>query len=236
MGDLLGACAAKAAAPAQKTTKKYMKKPSFRKSAHLLAVGMALTFASAAHALTFNYASEPNAAIVFNGAGGFTFTGASNNFQVTSGTANGLLGEITGAYTIGAITTVGSTSTAPVSGSGTFVIHDGANNLTGTLTWVNISQTGTAGGLNTVGSVNLTGITYGGSNADLVALKNNATAYNVLTFQFVPAVSLTTLATTSASTSFSGTITTNVPEGGTTLLLLGIALAALALVPRKHLA
>jgi hypothetical protein len=98
---------------------------------------------------------------------------------------------------------------------------------------MDISQTGTAGGLNTVGAVNLTGVTYGGSNADLVALKNNTTAYNVLTFQFVPAMSLATLATSQASTSFSGTITTNVPDGGTTIAMLGMALAGVAFFRRK---
>jgi hypothetical protein len=199
----------------------------------LLTTAALLASATLAHAVTFNYASEPRAVISFNGAGQFTFAPGTNNFEVTSGTASTLLGEITGTYTIGAITTLGSTSSAPVSGSGTFVIHDGAFDLVGNLIWMDISQTGTAGGLNTTGAVNLTGVTYGGSNPDLVALKDNTTAYNVLTFQFVPAISLTTLATSTASTSFSGTITTNVPDNGATIAMLGMVIAGLAFVRRK---
>jgi hypothetical protein len=210
-----------------------------RKSASLLALGAALALTGTAHAVSFTYSSENNSFIVFDGASNFEFTPAVNNFKVTSGSAAGALGEITGTYTIGAISVFGPVKTAPVSGVGAFTIHDGSGfDLTGTLSWVNITQNGTGGNLNTVGNVNLTGVTYGGSNADLVALKNNTTAYNTLSFSFVPAVDLENLKNGpgSNSTSFSGTVTSNVPEGGLSLVMLGLALSSLAVVRRKFLA
>lgn len=209
--------------------------PSLKKITSLFALGLAVAAANQAHAVSFTYTSEPLSSIAFNGSSQFTFSGPTNNFRVTSGTATGLLGEITGLYTIGAITTSGTTSSAPVSGTGTFVIHDGSFDLSGSLSWIDISQTGTGDTLNTVGSINLTGVTYSGVNADLLTLKNDTAAYNVLTFQFVPAVSLASLTTSSNSTSFSGSIT-SVPDGGTSLILLGLALSSLAIVRRKILA
>ena len=154
--------------------------------------------------------------------------------MVTSGTASGLMGEMTGTFTIGTITTIGGVSSASVSGSGTFVIHDGVNTLSATLTWVDITQNGTGDNLNITGTVNLTGITYGGSNADLVALRNAGNGANVLTFQFVPAVTLATLRNGPGpnSTSFSGTVAT-LPDGGTTVALLGLALTGLEGLRRR---
>ncbi len=114
-----------------------------------------------------------------------------------------------------------------------FVIHDGANNLTATLQWLNISQTGAGGTLNVFGQVNLTNIMYTGSNPDLVALRDAGSGANVLTFQFVPPVSLEELRNGpgSRSTSFSGSINTatqGVPDGGLTVALLGLSLAGIA--------
>lgn len=194
----------------------------------ILAAGMVLAGASNVQAVTFDYSSTGGSSITFDGLTHFTFAPIANNFMVTSGTATGLMGEMTGVYTIGTITTIGGVSTASVSGSGTFVIHDGVNTLTATLTWVDITQNGTGDNLNISGTVNLTGITYGGSNADLVALRNAGNGANVLTFQFVPAVTLAELRNGPGphSTSFSGTVAT-LPDGGTTVALLGLALTGL---------
>jgi hypothetical protein len=91
-----------------------------------------------------------------------------------------------------------------------------------------------------VGSVNLTGITYGGSNTDLLGLKNAGSGSNVLTFQFDPAKTLADLKAAGASTSFSGTInslvpgnSTGVPDAGSSMALLGAALTALAIFSRR---
>lgn len=68
-------------------------------------------------------------------------------------------------------------------------------------------QVGASGSLDTFGTANLTGITYDGSNADLLALANAATGINVLSFQFVPAGSLASLAPSYNQTSLAGSIT-----------------------------
>jgi hypothetical protein len=119
-------------------------------------------------------------------------------FTVTSGTAQGLLGEMTGTYSIDTITTtiipgIAILRQASVTGTGTFVIHDGAYTLSGMLSWVNLMQLGTGSALNTTGLVNLTGVTYNGHNTDLVNLRNAASGSNTLDFTFNPAVSLTQL-------------------------------------------
>jgi len=203
-------------------------------TASLALAGLGLIAANNANAVSFAYSSAVGALINFDGASHFSFSPVVANFNVTSGTASGLTGEVTGTYTIGTITTSGSTSTAPVSGTGTFVIHDGVNIFSATLVWVDVSQTGTGGTLNVTGAANLTAITYTGANADLLALKNAGAAANTLTFQFVPAISLADLksGTGAHSTSFSGTVASVVPDGGTTVAMLGFALLGVAGVRR----
>jgi hypothetical protein len=145
------------------------------------------------------------------------------------------LGQITGTFSIGTITTIGGVSTAPVTGTGTFVIHDGlGHNLTASLTWVDITQFGTAGFLDVNGQVNLTSITYTGINPDLVSLRNAGFAVDALSFTFTPAVALTLLRNGpgSHSTSFSGSVSFAVPDGGTAVALFGIALAGVGGVRR----
>ena len=202
----------------------------------ILAAGMVLACASNVQAVTFGYSSADQAVIDFPGNHTFHFNSgvAGHDFMVTTGTAAGLFGNITGTFTIGTITVNGTTESAPVTGSGTFVIHDGANDLTATLQWVDITQMGTGGTLNIQGVVNLTNITYAGTNADLVALRNAGNAANVLTFQFVPAVDLITLSNGGVdhSTSYSGTVGT-LPDGGTTVALLGLALTGLEGLRRR---
>jgi hypothetical protein len=158
-------------------------------------------------ASAFDYSSTVNSLVQFNGDSTFNFTPASNNVRITSGLGVGLIGEITGVYTIGTVTTaVDGSQTAPVTGTGTFVIHDGANDLTANLVWLDIGSFGVIGGANLTGTINLTGITYSGSNPDLIAVKNAGSAINVLSYQFAGQESLDALKTTTVSTSFSGTV------------------------------
>ena len=183
---------------------------------------------------TLNYSSTNNSSILFPGDTTFSFSPGVDNFHITSGTAAGLLGEMTGTFNIGTITTIGNVQAALVTGDGTFVVHDGGFNLSATLTWVNIAQFGSGDSLNLAGVVNLTGITYAGSNPDLDALAAAGSATNVLSFQFVPAVSLATLRDGPGpnSTSFSGTVF--VPEPGTTsLIVLGLGALTSAIGWRK---
>lgn len=199
----------------------------------LVVAGFAFLSANTIKAVSFDYSNTVNSFISF--AGDSTFTLGLDSFRVTTGTASGFEGDITGTFTIGTITTIGPLSMAPVTGTGTLVIDDPSGfNLTATLTWFDMQQIGTGGSLNIGGAVNLTGITYGGSNADLLALAAAGSGIDVLSFQFNPTVSLSGLRSSANSTSFSGTIATaTVPDGGSTIGLLGFALFGIGVIGRK---
>src|SRR3982751_5422029 len=116
-----------------------MKKQSFlsksmKTAGVLLFAVTALACANTAHAVSFDYSSTVGSQILFPGDTTFSFTPAVNNFQVTTGSAATSLGQITGTYNIGAITTNGTSQTAQVTGSGMFIIHGpGGFDLTATL-------------------------------------------------------------------------------------------------------
>lgn len=186
-------------------------------------------------AVSFDFSSVPTSLIAFDGAGNFSFTPAAPtvNFQVDTGTAAGLSGSIGGSFAIGTVTTVGPTSTAPVTGTGTFTIYDGITPLSASITWDEMSQTGTGSTLNVNGIVNLTSITYTGSNPDLVTLFNDASGYAVLTFQFIPAKTLSYLKTHRISTTFSGSVAST-PDGGATAGLLGLSMVGMAAAVRRR--
>ena len=95
---------------------------------------MTLVSANTAQAVTIGYSGIPGSTISFSG-GKLTFLPAfpTANLQIDSGSAAGKLGDITGTFAIGTITTTstifGDLSTAPVTGSGTFFIDDGATDF-----------------------------------------------------------------------------------------------------------
>lgn len=197
-------------------------------------------------AINLDFGSSPGATLSFAGDGTFSFvdssagiyTGSdfivnlSSSGRTGSNSAVGLLGNLGGTFTIGAI----SSGVAPVSGSGALTITEGANLFAGTVQWVQIHQTATSGNLNLSGVVNLTGITYGGSNQDLMELAVPGSASSVLSFSFAsPGYSLAQLASTPITTSYNGDLHTgrSVPDGGTTLLILGAALGACGLMLRR---
>jgi hypothetical protein len=226
---------------AVKLIQRAMKTAWFSKSikitAALALAAAAIGFVDSANAnpYSFSYASRPGSAIVFPGNHTFHFAPGTNDFVVTSGTASGDFGQIIGTFTIGTITPIPGGATAPVTGTGTFVIHDGTgHDLTASLTWVDITQIGTSGTLNIGGAINLTSITYTGTNHDLVNLRIAGSASDTLDFTFNPAVTLAHLRNGpgSHSTSFSGTVSYQVPDGGTAVALLGIALAGVGGVRR----
>jgi len=211
-----------------------------------LAAGMVFAGVNSAQAVSFNYLSSfpgpgnvpPGGAINFPGNTTFNFSPTSNNFQVLPGsTAFNFFGEITGTYTIGTISMMGPIESAPVTGMGMFVIHDpGDGDLTANLSFVPGGQaiviTPQFGGATTAGSLNtiLTNIMYAGSNPDLLALANAGHAFNLISFQLSPALSLDTLRNGpgSHSTTFSGNVVSvATPDGGTTVALLGLALTGL---------
>ncbi len=154
----------------------------------------------------------------------FTFTG----------TDAGLNGWITGAPwavdLAGLTAATGGSLTneqAPVIGGGQLNISDGTNTLTGNLAWspMHLLSNG-QGGVGDSLSLNLTGLTYAGANADLLALAAGGSGNLNLTFQFSgfsPTLgSLFAGNTGTTSTSFSGAISTiaAVPEPATAALFL----------------
>ena len=183
----------------------------------LLCASSIVTHVVPAAAATIDYSSTSGSFVNLNpvdncGGSGtvgcFDFT-AGNTITITSGTAAGFNGGITGLFGVGPITNTGPLETASVSGTGALNIFDGSDTLTATLSWVDIATFGTAGNLNTTGTANLSNITYTGTNADLLALFNGGSGINVLSFQFTSPTTLTNLftnSTSTTSTSFSGSI------------------------------
>jgi hypothetical protein len=207
----------------------------------VFALFIAFLAANSASALVLNFSNLTGTKVVFSG-GTFSFTSDTNGYQfsITSvsdgvGDSTGLMGYVTpgGPFTIGTITTSGPLQSAPVIGTGVLHITDSSNiDLTGSIQWVDITTYGIGGIIDLNGQVNLTGITYTGANSDLSALAAAGAASDVITFQFVPAKTLTQLTTTGGQTSYSGSINA-IPEPGT-ILLVSIGLAGLLFTRRTE--
>ncbi len=133
-----------------------------------------------AGALALMGASRAQASLIqldFTGLNDLVFDGNTDSFSFGSPSIDvgGLDGTITGAFTIGAITTSGPSQSASVSGSGTLSIDDGLGNFfTATVAWSSITTLSTPfggfGAINPSALLNLTGLSYGGSNPDLLAI------------------------------------------------------------------
>ena len=176
-----------------------------------IAVGLAVSVTTSQAALSLSFSNQGlSTGIQINGASSsFQLNPAPGSlaapqFEVTSQTGGissvGLLGWINGSpWSIGAITTSGTTQTAPVTGLGTLFLNDGlGNNLMGNLNWITIETIQSIGGINAALYVNVTGLAYGGVNPDLLALANGENGSLNLTFQFNPGQSLSQLTTGSA--------------------------------------
>ena len=203
----------------------------------------AVTCQNAQANASLDFSSIIGANVVFNGTGGFYFKNATSgvgngySFQVIDannlpGDSVGDYGNMTGTYNIGAITTSGATQSAAVTGSGIVTINDGSFVLTGTLVWDDITTVGTGTTLNITGKLNVTSVTYAGSQVDLQTLAAAGSLSDTVDFTFNPAKPLTTLKNTPEHTTFSGSITA-IPDGAMTVQLLGGALLAIAAVRRK---
>jgi hypothetical protein len=213
-----------------------------------VALGMVLGATAHADTLTLNFSSIPGgtgSSIHFNGANGAGTTGSfdfvnavggpgsgfdfqidnSNGllFNALGGDATGLFGNITGNFNIGAISVAGPIQSAAVTGSGTFSISDGVNSLTGTLVFHNITTIGTAGILNLNGDLNVTAISYAGTNVDLSLLAAAQDGNLAINFTLLPPKTLTQLTAddfNGSINSYDGAVTA-VPEP-TSMALLGI--------------
>ncbi len=171
------------------------------------------------------FANTANSTISFPGNSQFIFTPATS-FQVTSSPfgpwATNLSGGISGVYTIGAITTSGSVSFAPVTGSGGFFITDAAGvKLTGTLVWNSIYTLGQNVGLTYSPPVDLTNLSYAGTNVILQAVAAQGSAVLMLGFVFGNDVPLSALAAGGYATAFTGSISPPPPPAFTAVSLSG---------------
>jgi hypothetical protein len=207
---------------------------------------------SDAGAYAIDISSAPGADLQFNGNSTFQFddsgAGIYSGFDFTvsldngsnSGAAVGLLGNISGLFTLG--TVVGDS--APVSGTGSFSIWDGtggvptaANTLTATLNWVNAFASGTGGTLNFGGTVNLFAIAYTGANTSLLALASitdgSSNGVATVSFQASDVKTLTYYKTNVDNSSYSGSINTTVPDGGATAALMGLGFVGVGLLGRR---
>lgn len=214
----------------------------------VLALALMLTCLNASAAnLILNFGPTTGSFIQFNGnQNSFNFNPGNNQYQwtvtsETGGTGNSAVGlngsVLNGPFSYGPITISGSGFTESESATvlgplGNLVINNGPlDNLTGTVNWINIATFYTVGGfLNAAVNINLSNVIYSGPNPDLQTLKANQPGILDVSFQFVPGYTLTQLSTGTGpyTTSFSGSITTTVPEpasialaglGGLTLLL-----------------
>lgn len=185
-----------------------------------------------AHAqiLTLDFSANTGSVIDFYGTGeslpaSFDFGPGTNGFQWNissetggTGSAIGLNGGITaGPFVYGPVTTpFPGLETATVLGPlGNLRIFDGTGYLTGTVSFMDITTLDSAlGGLNTSLNIDLTHISYAGTNADLLALAANQPGTLDISFQFASPHDLNSLSTTSTTvqTSYSGSITEAIPE------------------------
>jgi hypothetical protein len=201
-----------------------------------VATGLSLIACQQSQAITLGFANTSNSKIVFNGNSTFDFVKSTSptadQFLITSsdgtGDSVGDFGNISGTFTIGAI----SGNSAAVTGTGTVTIMTGSGNLTGTINWNEISYS-SSGTLNVAGLLDLTGITYPGTQSDLGALATAGSAIDKVTFTYTSPETLAMLKSTASSTTFAGVITTHVPDGGVTIMLLGLGLAALGFRARQ---
>jgi len=210
--------------------------------AGLLAMGGSMQ----ALALTLEFSNVGNASIYFPGNDTFNFPDSTIDpngfdFKITGSDGTdtntiGLYGNIGGSFTIGTITThLPGVESAPITGSGTFSILD-ENNITLSATITSLNSIFRAGGGSTInweGLVNLSNISYAGSNSDLTFLKNGIDPVLTISFTFTPAKTLKQLkGGASDSTSYSGTL--HVVPLPASALLLGSGLLGLALVYRRR--
>jgi len=197
----------------------------------VVGTGVMLALPAGAQGISLNFSSTPGSTIQFNGAGdSFQFNNststlfggifAGSQWLIGSeangnGSALGLLGVVNnGPFSYGPITITGTEQSAAVTGPlGALVISSTSGNLTGEVNWAQIETFDFSGALNASLVVNVTGLTYSGSNADLLKLAAGGPTAMNLSFQFSPGETLTQLSsgTSPFTTSYSGSISA-VPE------------------------
>jgi hypothetical protein len=198
-------------------------------------------------AIVLNFSNLPGTTIDFSG-GGFGFTSAGGyQFEITTvsggtGAAQGLDGYIATPSPFMITAPISSDSidgiviqTASVTGSGTLHITDANSlDLTGSVTWDTITTVNSSGNLNLTDTINITDMSYSGSNRDLNALAQAGSAIDTLSFSFTSDGTLEDLTSTGGSTSYAGSISpAPVPEPAT-FALLGVGLAGMISLRKRN--
>ena len=192
--------------------------------------------------LTLNFAANPGSTIQFNGSptGGpsFQFNNGTNGYQFNvtgeqgGSSAIGLNGSVNnGPFFYGPVTSLGdffNTQSATVLGPlGDLVISDGVNYLTGKIDFFQVSTYGGFfGALNGALNINVTAISYFGSNSDLQTLVANQPGEMDVSFTFGAPETLAQLSTTPipVTTSYSASlsvVSVTDSSGSLTLLAMG---------------
>jgi len=218
--------------------------------------GLVISAAASQAQLSLNFSSSPGSSIQFNGSAQTfqfnpsTFAGFGGIYLNTewfigsetggTGSALGLFGSAgTSVFNYGPITVNGPLQTASILGPlGSLDINDGSGfHLTGTVNWEQIQTSAFAGALNAALVVNVTGLTYAGSNPDLLTLLGTGVGQMDLSFQFSPGETLTQLSTGQSpfSTTYAGSVSPNpVPEPASVgLLVVGLGVLILTRAFRK---
>lgn len=169
---------------------------------------------------SIDFVGAPSNLVTFPNIGAFDFVVTRSD----DSSLDGLKGHITtGGFNVGMITITGGLQVAPVTGTGTVSIFDGLDTLTADLQFDEISSFNNSVGLSFSTLVNLTNVSYSGSNAGLLAVLNSIDPALSIAATFVPNRPLTDLLTNNP-----GTITTSyalafsghpVPEPSTVALL-----------------
>jgi hypothetical protein len=207
----------------------------------VLALGLAQAYATPIR-IDFSSVSGKGAGIEFNGiTDTFRFMPITNNFRVTDTTSGntdtvGLLGTMEGVWGVGPISSLGGgVEEASVTGVGKVYITDEDGDVwSGDLSFGKIRTFAGIGGINPELDLNISNLTYtdnggGADNPDLLSFLGNR-AIEVITFQFIPAKSLTQLTTEAKNTtSFSGSISAPVPDFGSTMALMFLGLGFLGI-------
>jgi hypothetical protein len=197
--------------------------------------------------ISFNFVGLPQLVSVDGSSDQIAFATDANDhgFTVTTSTSlsglPGYFGSITGTFTIGSVSTFGIVSKANISGLGIFKIFgQGADTavLTADLSLVKISSVGSASvTVNPDAAINLTNFQYSGTDANLIAIRDGSiTGITTISMQFVPGRSLPDLTQNGAynSTSYSGSVLTQIPEASTYAALLAALTLSVVFVRRRQ--
>jgi hypothetical protein len=212
--------------------------------------------------IQFTFDSLPGISVQFDGTDITGYTGtitfppntdpanSAYEFQVTSSNSGllGYKGFIGGTFKVGTIGSEGSAQIASLtSDDGYFRLTDGVNQnnwVQADLLWKDVYVRGVGGVLNVDGQINLGNWTTGGTpDQALLDITNQKDWTAVLTFQFLPAKSLTQLMDASVLpnpklTNYSGSFH-SVPEPSTWIILAGagvLPVAGLAIRRRRRAA